>query len=179
MTPDYQIITADLTLRLIEVEEAESLRKCVAHSPSLHKWVDWCQPDFSTDDAERFILATRLNWVKAQAYGFGVFCRHSDRLVGMVAINEIYHTFNMASIGYWVADEFQGQGYGSKAVTALAEFCFDMLKLTRIEIVCDPNNIPSQKLIERCNGIFESRAANRFIFDGKPKEGLVYSITPN
>ncbi|TFH93567.1 GNAT family N-acetyltransferase [Vibrio ouci] len=178
MTPSYQIITKDLNLRLIDSEEAEILRDCVCNSPSLHQWIDWCQPDFSTDDAERFILATRLNWVKAQAYGFGVFCRHSDQLLGMVAINEIYHTFNMASIGYWIGDAHQGQGHGSKAVNALVEFCFDVLKLTRIEIVCDPNNQASQKLIERCGGKFESRAENRFLYNGKPKTGLVYSIIP-
>lgn len=178
MSPDYQIITKQLILRLISNEESEQLQACVVDSPSLHQWVDWCRADFTLEETERFILATRLNWVKSEAYGFGVFCRTSDKLIGMVAINELYHTFNMASIGYWIADDYQGQGFGVKAVNALIEFCFAQLKLTRVEIVCDPDNLASQKLAEACGGLFESRARNRFIFHGKPKTGLVYSVTP-
>lgn len=178
MNPEYQIITPKLSLRLINSEDSEKLNACIKHSPSLHQWIDWCHADFSIDDAEKFILATRLNWVKSEAYGFGVFCRHSDNLLGMVAINELYHTFNMASIGYWIADEYQGQGFATAAVNALIEFCFAQLKLTRIEVVCDPENQASQKLIEKCGGIFEARAKNRFLFNGCPKVGLVYSIVP-
>ena len=178
MSPDYQIITPALTLRLIDSEDCDKLQACITRSPSLHKWIDWCHPDFTRDDAERFILATRLNWVKSEAYGFGVFCRKSDALIGMVAINELYHTFNMASIGYWIADQHQGKGFATAAVNALIEFCFAQLKVTRIEVVCDPDNLPSQKLIEKCGGVFEARAKNRFIFQGKPKEGLVYSLIP-
>lgn len=178
MTPDYQIITNDLVLRLIDSDESHLLQRCVVSSPSLHQWIDWCHCEFSQDDSKRFIMATRLNWVKAEAYGFGVFERRSNQLLGMVAINELYHTFNMASIGYWISEESQGKGYGKKAVTALIEFCFDMLKLTRVEIVCDPDNLASQRLIEKCGGQFECRANNRFMFEGKPKTGLVYSIIP-
>ncbi|KJY83035.1 ribosomal-protein-serine acetyltransferase [Vibrio galatheae] len=178
MSPDYQIITQDLVLRLISSDECQDIQQCVIDSPSLHRWIDWCHAAFSLDDAERFVMATRLNWVKSEAYGFGVFCRTSNQLLGMVAINELYHTFNMASIGYWIADRHQGKGYANKAVSALAEFCFAQLKLTRIEVVCDPSNLPSQKLIESCGGVFEVKAKNRFIFNGQPKTGLVYSLIP-
>lgn len=178
MSPDYQIITPRLILRLIESSDSDKLQSCIVRSPTLHRWVDWCHADFTNDDAERFILATRLNWVKSEAYGFGVFCRKSDALIGMVAINELYHTFNMASIGYWIADDYQGQGLGTAAVNALIEFCFSQLKVTRIEVVCAPENLASQKLIEKCGGLFETRARNRFIFDGLAQDGLVYSIIP-
>ncbi|MBA5761731.1 GNAT family N-acetyltransferase [Vibrio sp. 404] len=178
MSPDYQIITREFVLRLVDAEESEALQQLVVRSPSLHQWVEWCHADFSLNEADRFILATRLNWVKSDAYGFGIFRRSDDVLVGMVAINELYQTFNMASLGYWLADEFQHQGYARKALLALCEFCFDILKLTRLEIVCDPDNLASQKLATACGAKFETLAANRFIFNGKPKQGAVYSIVP-
>jgi len=178
MSPDYQIITSEFVLRLVDAEESEALQQLVTRSPSLHQWVEWCHADFSVNEADRFILATRLNWVKSDAYGFGIFRRSDDALVGMVAINELYQTFNMASLGYWLADEYQHQGYARKALLALCEFCFDILKLTRLEIVCDPDNLASQKLATACGAKFETLAANRFIFNGKPKQGAVYSIIP-
>ncbi|MCY9801917.1 GNAT family protein [Vibrio scophthalmi] len=179
MSPDYQIITTEFTLRLIDAEESRQLERLIVRSPNLHHWVDWCHSEFSAKEAERFLLATRLNWVKSDAYGFGIFRRSDDVLIGMVAINEFYQTFNMASLGYWIADEFQQQGYGRKALNALIEFCFGILKLTRLEVVCDPNNLASQKLALACGAKFETYAENRFIFNGKPKCGAVYSVIPS
>ncbi|WP_162063131.1 GNAT family N-acetyltransferase [Vibrio taketomensis] len=178
MSPDYQIITSSLVLRLIDSEDSEELQTLIRHSPSLHQWIEWCHADFSQQEADKFILSTRLNWVKSQAFGFGVYRRCDDRLLGMVAINELYHTFNMASIGYWIGDAYQQQGYARKALSALRDFCFDTLKLTRLEIVCDPDNHASQKLAIACDAEFETYAANRFIVDRQPKLGAVYSIIP-
>ncbi|MFA0708894.1 GNAT family N-acetyltransferase, partial [Vibrio sp. 10N.222.48.A3] len=39
-------------------------------------------------------------------------------------------------------------------------------------------NLPSQKLIEKCGAERETIAKNRFLFNGKPKDGVVYSVLP-
>ncbi|MCG9678570.1 GNAT family N-acetyltransferase [Vibrio sp. Isolate23] len=179
MSPDYHIITPRLVLKLIPQEDATKLADCVTSSPSLHRWIDWCHAQFSTKEAERFILATRLNWVKSEAYGFGVYRRCDNALIGMVAINELYHTFNMASLGYWLSDAYQKQGYAKEAFDSLVEFCFSQLKVTRIEVVCDPENKPSQKLAESCGAQYEVSAPNRYLFNGQPRQGFVYSILPD
>ncbi|WP_319536581.1 GNAT family protein [uncultured Vibrio sp.] len=178
MSPDFEIITPRLALRLIPAEDANVLHTLLAQSPSLHTWLDWCDENVSIKYTEDFLLSTRLNWVKTEAFGFGVYDRESNALLGMVAINELYHTFNMASIGYWIADRYQRHGYAQEAVCALAEFCFAKLSLTRIEIVCDPDNTASQALIESVGAHQEAIARNRYIFDGKPKDGIVYSLLP-
>ncbi|MGL4830421.1 MAG: GNAT family N-acetyltransferase [Vibrio sp.] len=178
MTPDFQIVTQRLQLRLITVDEANDLMHCIQQSQALHQWIDWCHPHFNEQEAELFIQATRLNWVKAEAYGFGVFERQTQTLVGMVAINEFYHTFNMASLGYWVADAHQRRGYGREALTALILFCFERLELTRLEIVCDPENLPSQALALKCGAIQEQLAMNRYMYGGEPKAGIVFSLIP-
>ncbi|WP_165310819.1 GNAT family N-acetyltransferase [Vibrio ziniensis] len=179
MLPDFQIVTQRLQLRLLKLDEAEAFSDCIRCSPSLHQWVDWCHEQFSKKDAEQFILANRLNWVKADAYGFGVFEKQQQQLVGMVAINEFYRIFNMASLGYWIADKSQHKGFGKEAVNALIEFCFSQLKLTRIEIVCDTENLPSQKLALACGALKENVARNRFLFNDQPKDGIVFSLIPD
>ncbi|MEX3073604.1 GNAT family N-acetyltransferase [Vibrio alginolyticus] len=178
MSPDFEIITPRLALRLIPAEDANALHHLLVQSPSLHTWLDWCNEKVSLKDAQDFLLATRLNWVKTEAFGFGIYDRETNALLGMAAVNELYHTFNMASIGYWVADRYQRCGYAQEAVSALAEFCFAKLSLTRIEIVCDTENTASQALIESIGACKETIARNRFIFKGKPKDGVVYSLLP-
>ncbi|BCN24657.1 GNAT family N-acetyltransferase [Vibrio alfacsensis] len=178
MSPDFEIITPRLALKLIPAEDAHALQALIVQSPSLHQWLDWCNPSVTLKDAQDFLLATRLNWVKTEAFGFGIYERENHHLVGMVAVNELYHTFNMASIGYWVADKYQRNGFAQESIAALAEFCFAQLSLTRIEIVCDPDNTASQALIESVGAKRETIARNRFIFHGKTKDGVVYSLLP-
>ena len=178
MSPDFQIVTKNLVLKIIESSDAPEFAERIQNSPSLFRWIDWCHADYTEKEAEQFILATRLNWVKSDAFGFGIFDRETDDLMGMVAINELYHTFNMASLGYWVSDPFQRRGVAKEAMLGLFEFCFAQLKLTRLEIVCDLDNLPSQHLIEACGAEREAIARNRFIFNGKPKTGVVYAILP-
>ncbi|WP_117234551.1 GNAT family N-acetyltransferase [Vibrio maerlii] len=179
MSPDFTIITPSIQLKLIPLSEAEIFTLGIKQSPSLHQWLDWTDSDFTMTDGQEFLTATRLSWIKAQAYGFGIYQRQTEQLVGMVAINEFSPTFNQASIGYWIFDRFQRQGFALKGVDALIEFAFDKLLLTRLELVCDPNNVSSQRFAERCGATFEAKARNRFIYNGKPKEGLVYSIIPD
>lgn len=179
MSPDFVITTQRLQLRLLSVGDASELANLIQHSPSLHQWVDWCEADFSPVKAQHFILATRLNWIKSTAYGFAIFDKASQQLTGMVAINEFSNTFNMASLGYWIADAYQQQGMAKEALTALIEWSFTDLKLTRLEIVCDPENLPSQQLAIACGAEQECLARNRFIFAGQPRTGVVLSIVAN
>ncbi|MFA0086277.1 GNAT family N-acetyltransferase [Vibrio sp. 10N.261.51.F12] len=178
MNTNYCIYTPRLCLRLLTQEDAIEVAHAIRHSPSLHRWIDWCHAGFSTQEAQDFIGATRVNWIKAQSFGFGLFERDSGSFVGMVALNEFYHTFNMGSLGYWLADSAQSQGYAKEGLEALGEFSFVSLLLTRLEIVCDPNNQPSQDLAIRIGASYECQAENRFIFNGQPKTGLVYSLVP-
>lgn len=67
MSPDFEIITPRLALRLIPADDAHSLQRLLSQSPSLHTWLDWCDAEVSLKDAQDFLLATRLNWVKTEA----------------------------------------------------------------------------------------------------------------
>jgi RimJ/RimL family protein N-acetyltransferase len=174
----FSIYTQRLVLRLPAIEEAELLADTIRLSPSLHQWLDWCSQAFDRQEAEEFIAANQLNWIKDLSYGFSLFRKSDNALIGMVALSELYHSFNMASVGYWVADDYQNQGYGKEALDALIEFGFSQLKLTRLEIVCDPDNLPSHRLASRCGAVREGVFRNRFIFHGKPRNGLVFSVIP-
>lgn len=179
MNTNYTIYTKRLCLRLLTPDEAPILADTICTSPSLHQWIDWCHSEFTESEALDFIGATRLNWVKANAFGFAIFTRSDNEFLGMVALNEFYHTFNMGSLGYWMKDKAQQQGYAVEAMEALVEFSFAHLLLTRLEIVCDPANEPSYRFAEKLGATFECLAKNRYIFNGKPREGMVFSLLPS
>lgn len=179
MTPNFEIFTNRLHLRILTTNDSIEFSQQISASKSLYPWLDWCHAHFDNQEANEFIVANRLNWIKNTAYGFGVFDRQNDAFVGMVAINEIHLTSNMASIGYWVADNHQGLGYATEALKAIIEMSFAQLAFTRLEIICDPKNLLSHKVAQKCGAIEEGVARNRFLFSGKPKDGLVFSVIPD
>jgi RimJ/RimL family protein N-acetyltransferase len=54
-----------------------------------------------------------------------------------------------ADIGWVLAPEYHGQGYGTEAVSALLEICFGQLGLRRVIAGCFTDNEPSWRLMER------------------------------
>ncbi|MGO2508074.1 GNAT family N-acetyltransferase [Vibrio hibernica] len=179
MPPDFTLTTSRLILRLIEADEAAIFADTICHSPSLYSWLDWCSNEFNTNDAQEFILFTRLSWVKDSAYGFGVFDKQTGQFIGMAALTDQRLNFNLGSLGYWIGDEYQKQGYATEAIKAVIEFSFTLLKLTRLEFICDPNNIISHKLAYACGAHKEGIAKNRYLFNGEPRDGLVFSLIPD
>jgi len=54
-----------------------------------------------------------------------------------------------AEIGWVLAPEHQGRGYGTEAVTALLSICFEQLGVRRVIAGCFTANEPSWRLAER------------------------------
>ena len=54
-----------------------------------------------------------------------------------------------ADIGWVLAPEHHGQGYGTEAVAALLEICFEQLGVRRVTAGCFTDNQPSWRLMER------------------------------
>lgn len=179
MDIDFQLQSARLSLRLPRRHDAAVLAQLVSDSPSLHPWFDWANQHFSPQDAKDFIHANHLQWIKGLSYGFGIYQNQNQQLIGMVAINELSRIHNSASLGYWIADAFQGQGNGKEALLMLCQLCFNKLQLTRIEIICDPNNAISRKFIESCGARYEGRARNRYLYAGIACDGDVFSLLPD
>ncbi len=53
-------------------------------------------------------------------------------------------------VGYGINDEFQGKGYATEAVKLALEWAFGHLGVMAVEAETDPDNIASQKVLEKC-----------------------------
>lgn len=179
MTPDHTLLTTRLRLRMIHADESERFAYAIQSSPSLYPWLDWCHSAFTVEEAIDFLMHTRLNWLKNNAYGFGIYHQQTDDFIGMVALTDLSPSFNMGTIGYWICDQHQSNGYAKEALLALINFCFTELRLTRLECICDPDNTPSHHIALSCGAEKEGLARNRYLFDGKPKDGIVFSFIPD
>lgn len=55
----------------------------------------------------------------------------------------------MVEIGYGMKKEYEGQGYMTEAVTAMAEWASNQPGVTRVEAETDPDNIASKKVLQK------------------------------
>lgn len=138
----------------------------------------WCHSNYSRDEAESWFALASENQKARLAYELGIFTADGNSLLGGIGLNHFNREHNFCNLGYWVRESKQRQGIATRAASALAEFGFNALQLTRIEIVIVEANAPSRKVAEKIGAAFECIARNRLIVNGSPYTAAVYSLVP-
>lgn len=157
-----------LELRPLNLRNAATVFALVeANRQRLRRWLPWVDFNTSVLDSRAFILRVRSQARVGAAASFGLWWQ--ERLVGITGFVWIDAPNRSAAIGYWLAQEAQGQGLMSAAVAALLRHGFRTLKLNRIEIRAGVRNRRSRAIPERLGFRHEGtlrqaeRLADRFV----------------
>jgi predicted acetyltransferase len=82
----------------------------------------------------------------------------SGEIIGRVSIRHRLNDFLARAgghIGYGVLPQYRQRGYATRILTESIEFCKNELKLKRVLLTCDDDNIGSIKTIEKNGGVLE------------------------
>jgi ribosomal-protein-alanine N-acetyltransferase len=113
------------------------------------------EPSWGEDALERPVYRDRVarihqEWRLDLGYGFHIFRRADDRLVGGVNLNNVRRgVAQAANLGYWMGEAFANQGCMTDALRALLPHAFQSLGLHRIDAACIPENWPSRHLLAK------------------------------
>ena len=138
------------------------------------------EPAWSRDALTRkaFMRRLRAYGMNSQAdagYSFFVFRRDDDALLGGVSLSHVRRGISQtASIGYWIGAPFVRKGYMTAAVRALIPFCFNAMRLHRIEAACIPANTASIRLLEKTGFTREGYARGYLCINGIWQDHLLY-----
>ncbi|GAA03841.1 GNAT family N-acetyltransferase [Photobacterium leiognathi] len=180
MKLDFELSTPRLILRPFKSADLTDFLTAVRESTAdLSPWLEWCDSSFDQHDAHEWINASRLSWQTDFSYEFAIFNRFDDEFIGTVSLSAIIPMTNSANLGYWIRSSYHRQGFATEANIAAVQFAFQMLGLTRLEIVTHIDNYASQKTAKACNAQFECEARNRIFYQNKPLDGLVFSLVPS
>lgn len=148
------IIQHNLKLELIDDHHSKPLFTMLSSDKLyLREWMPWVDSQQSEDDTVRFIQHARKRHELQN--GFECAIMIDDTLVGIIGVHGIDHRNKKCSIGYWLGEGYQGQGFMTKSCQALIDYCYDTLDLNRIEIRCATNNVKSQGIPKRLHFIHE------------------------
>jgi [ribosomal protein S5]-alanine N-acetyltransferase len=147
---DIRIETGRLILRQFSLDDASDLHR-ICNEPYILKWmpdwkssvegmkgwIGWVNKRYtsSSKEAARIMLAVTLE-------GDG-------RLIGMVGIGNKEEVDNEVEIAYFISREFCSRGYMSEAAKAMVGWSFDSLKLDYLIAIVEPDNFPSQRVVEK------------------------------
>jgi ribosomal-protein-alanine N-acetyltransferase len=143
------------------------------------------EPIWPADDLSRSAFRRRLKrYAEDQrsdlSYAFLIFRADTNILVGGLTLANIRRGVAQAgSIGYWVGAPFARHGYMTAAVRALIPFCFDSLRLHRLEAACIPSNQASVRLLEKTGFTREGYAREYLCINGVWQDHLLYGRLKN
>jgi len=110
-------------------------------------------------------------------YGFLIVEKESDKLVGVVNINEICRgVFQSGYLGYYAFKPFQSKGLMQQGMKLVIEHAFIKLKLHRLEANIQPENIASIKLVEKLNFQKEGYSPKYLKINGQWRDHIRFAL---
>lgn len=113
-----------------------------------------------------------------ELYPLIIINQKNNKPIGLTMFGNISFQSKRIEIGWtWIGEKFQGTGINAICKGLLLDYCFDNLKLRRVEFKIDINNIKSQKAIEKIGAFKEGLLRNYNIQSyGESQGTFVYSI---
>jgi RimJ/RimL family protein N-acetyltransferase len=148
--------TDNLTLRAWKSEDAECLYH-FAKNPNIGPIAGW-PPHESVEDSLNIINTV---FAKKETYaivldGIPIGC------VGLLFHPDTNHWWgdDSAELGYWIAEEFWGNGYAAEASEALVERAFSDLNVNKIYATYRVENSQSKRVLEKLGFKFHAEMTN-------------------
>jgi len=82
-------------------------------------------------------------------------------------------------MGYWVGVQHTRQGYMREALSAMVNYAFTSLDISRIESACLPENKASRGVLEKCGYKYEGVAQAYLQINGRWRTHVLYAALRN
>ena len=79
-------------------------------------------------------------------------------------------------MGYWLAEQYWGQGIITEAIRQMAEYSFTTLDIDRIFARPFGTNTASQRALEKAGFILEARFEKTIFKNGEYQDELFYAV---
>ncbi|WP_449536848.1 GNAT family N-acetyltransferase [Ferdinandcohnia sp. Marseille-Q9671] len=151
----YQI-DEDLALKLVETNDAERIFNLTEGSrPYLREWLPWLDTTTKIEDTKAYIESCKKSYVDQK--GLYTAIVYKNEIVGVASYNSIDWSNKIAHIGYWLGQQYQGNGIMTKVAKVLTEYAFETMKLNRVEIRAAVENDKSRAIPERLGFVNEGK----------------------
>ena len=131
----------------------------------------------SPEDTEILVRKFAANWTSRDCFYLGAFEKAADEFVAQVYIGPINWNLPEFEIGYFADKVHEGRGFVTEAVKAALTFIFGHLQARRVSLYCNPKNVRSYRVAERCGFVREGYIRENYRYqNGTVSDTLCYGI---
>jgi RimJ/RimL family protein N-acetyltransferase len=120
----------------------------ICTDPEISRWTSVPSP-YREEHARTWIEQTIRDWDDRKHAAFAVTDAATGEVVGAIALRLHQDYAVQGSIGYWVAAEARRRGVATGALRIVSRWALRDLGLPRVQLVTDPENVPSQRVADR------------------------------
>jgi ribosomal-protein-alanine N-acetyltransferase len=138
--------TKRLILRETSLDDSTAIFRNLS-DPDIARWF-FVQPHTQLEQTTQFIYQFIAEFEQAKGLTWGITLKANSRCIGTCGYgdNEIG---NKGEIGFDLAKEYWGKGLMSEGLTAIFDYGFDDLMLTKVEAYTYCNNVRAKNLLEK------------------------------
>ena len=170
------VIGPNLELRPHEDRFADEIYNvAIANREHIKPFMAWIEKLASVEDTRKFIRESLEGFANKTCFNVGIW--ENGRFIGAAGFHIISWHRRFAELGYWIDKNAQGRGIMTRACSALITHAFDGMKLHRVEIRCDPENVRSRAIPKRL-GFTQEGVLRESLerFDGVMRDAVVYGL---
>ena len=162
----------NFTLRPFRDSDLASLVK-YANNYNIAKFLTNQFPHPYTDDDGRKFISSVSNNDPANVFAIEVN-GEATGAIGIFPQSDIHE--KNAEMGYWLAEQFWGNGIITRAIGEIVEYGFKTFDITRIFARPFSTNLASHRVLEKAGFVCEARLKNALYKNGEYMDELIYSI---
>ncbi len=173
----YRIITPHLVLRCWQPADAALLKAAVDVSiEHLRPWMPWASHEPTDLDAKIAMLRRwRGEFDLDKDYVYGIFDRAERTALGSSGLHT-RHGPDVREIGYWVRADRVNTGIATETAAALTKVAFEVTKVQRVEIHCDPRNDRSAAVPRKLGYAHEATLRRRSHAGSEPRDTMIWTL---
>lgn len=140
------------------------------------------EPQWAIDELTRGAYRRRMRHYQTElrnqtGCAFFILTDPDSALVGGITLSNIRRgVAQSASIGYWIGRPFVRRGLMTAALAAIKPFCFEELRLHRIEAACIPTNQASLATLRRAGFREEGLARGYLRINGEWQDHTLFAL---
>jgi RimJ/RimL family protein N-acetyltransferase len=144
--------------------------------PDIARWLPLVPVPYTEADARTYIQGCLDS--DEHRKPFAIADTETDDLLGSIDMH--VNRWHTGHIGYWVVPAARGRGVCTTALSVLARWSFEELRLGRLELMTDPANIASQRVAEKAGFVREAVLRSVLEYrDGSRADAVMFSLLPD
>lgn len=169
------MVHRDLLLTPIQLDHAQALFQLVDGSREfLRMWLPWVDMVHSVADQIKYIQYYQRKYELERALTCTIV--YQGQVAGVISVNAVDSRRRLATIGYWLGQDFWGRQIMSQSCRSLIHSIFQTLNLHKIAILCAQKNLASQRIPLRLSFVQEGLIRDGELLQDCYHDLLIYGL---